>query len=259
MRILIALLTSCFLFTACGGDAATTSSASVTGNADLDGAIAQAEKELGYTSSGTSCLGKEGKSLCDFIDPALIEKYLPAGGEPKGYKDTERSMLSGCAISIEHPTKKVDIKIGTMNMTAPAEYRISLHGINSYENAEKAARRFQGEFKTFTPEEIAETRKRMEEGIQAKVDAGELTEEQGKMSKGFGKMVGKSVWEPVQGVGDLAVWGNVLPEKESPTSGTLAVLHGDTKFSLEVDILESKAASREAAIALAKSIIAQCD
>jgi len=258
MRILIALFTSCFLFTACGGDAAS-SSTSVTGNAELDGAIAQAEKELGYTSSGTSCLSKEGKSLCNFIDPALIKKYLPEGGELKGYKDTERSMLSGCQISIEHPTKTMDIKAGTINMTVPAEYRISLYGINSYESAEKAVRRFRGEFKTFTPEEIAETRKRMEEGIQAKIDAGELTEEQGEMSKGFGKMVGKSVWEPVKGVGDLAVWGNVMPEKESPTQGTLGVLHGDTKFSLEVDLLESKEASRAAAIELAKAIIAACN
>lgn len=259
MRILIALITCCYLFTACGGDAATSPSSSVTGNAEIDGAIAEAEEQLGYTSSGTSCLGKEGASLCDFIDPALIKKYLPAGGELKGYKDTERSMLSGCAISVEHPTKKVELKVGTLNMTTPAEYRISLHGISSYESAEKAVNRFRGEFKTFTAEEIAETRKRMDEGIQAKIDAGEITAEQGEMSKGFGKMVGKSVWKPVQGVGDLAVWGNALPDKEPPTMGTLAVLHGDTKFSLDVDLLDSKEASREAAIALAKAIIAQCD
>lgn len=255
MRLLFALITCCTLLFTCGDDAATTT----TGNAELDGAIANAEKESGYVSSGTSCLGKEGQSLCNFLDAALIEKYLPTGAESKGYKDTERSMLSGCSIAMEHPTKTTNIKAGTISMNVPAEYRISLYGINSYDSPGKATTRFRGEFKTLTPEQIASTREKMEAGIQAKIDAGELTQEQGEMAKGFGKAVGKSVWEPVQGVGDLAVWGNALPEKESPTSGTLAVLHGDTKFSLDVDLLESKAESREAAIALAKSIIARCD
>ena len=40
MRILIALFTSCFLFTACGGDEAILTAG--TGNAELDGAIADA-------------------------------------------------------------------------------------------------------------------------------------------------------------------------------------------------------------------------
>lgn len=257
MRFTIALFTCLSLFTACGGD--TTNSSSSTVTASLDGAVAEAEKQLGYVSSGTSCLSEEGRSLCDFIDPALVKKYFPEGAETEGFQDTKRGMLSNCEISLAHPTKTVDIKVGTMNMSTPAEYVVRLHGVNAYESAEKAVTRFRGEFRTFTPEEIARTREQMEAGVQAKIDAGELTQEQGEMAKGFGKMVGKSTWEPVEGIGDLAVWGNVLPEKESPTSGTLAVLHGDTKFSLDVDLLESKAASREAAIALAKSIIAQCD
>jgi len=55
------------------------------------------------------------------------------------------------------------------------------------------------------------------------------------------------------------VWGNFQPDKEPETSGTMAVLDGDTRFMLEVNTLESKAASKAAATELARPIIAKCD
>lgn len=253
LRYAIILLTCLSLFTACGSDTTPTE------NNTLAETIAAAEEQLGYNSTGTSCLAEKGKSLCDFLDPGLIEQYLPAGAELSGYEDTERGMLSSCGASVEHPTKTMKIGGEKFSMEVPAEYTISLNSINSYDDASKARERFAREYKTLTPEESKRMREQMEAALQDKVEAGELTQEQADLSKGFGKAIGKSVWVAVDGIGDLAVWGNALPDKESPTSGTLAVLVGDTQFSLNVDLLDSKDASKQAAIELAKAVLASCE
>ncbi len=253
LRYVLTLFTCLSLFTACGNDATSAEDDTLTKT------IAEAEEQLGYTAVGTSCLAEEGKSLCDFLDPDLIEKYLPVGAEISGYEDTERGMLSSCGASIAHPTKTMKIGGEKFSMEVPAEYTISLNSINSYDDASKAKARFVREYKTLTPEESKRMREQMEAALQDKVESGELTQEQADLSKGFGKAIGKSVWVAVDGIGDLAVWGNALPDKESPTSGTLAVLVGDTQFSLNVDLLESKEASKQAAIELAEAVLARCE
>ncbi|TXF91479.1 hypothetical protein FUA23_01935 [Neolewinella aurantiaca] len=257
MRTCIVFLSLSFLLSACGSEAS--ADLSVTGNASIDKALAEAETQLGTTSSGSFCLGQEGTSVCDFLDKGLIAGYLPEGAEEKGYKETDRSMLSSCGYSIEHPTKTISLKVAKSVMKVPATYLISLAGISSYDTAEKARSRFLNTYKTFTPEEAADLRKKMEEGIDAKVAKGEITAEQGEMSKGFGGIVGKARWEPVSGVGDLAVWGNSLPDKEPETKGSLAVLRGDTYFTIDVDLLESRAHSKEAALEIARAVLAKCD
>ena len=258
MRTCIALLTFCLLLTACGGDTGATAGES-TGSAPLDKAIADAETALGTTSSGNFCLGQEGKSVCDFLDDDLIMSYLPAGAEKNGYQDTKRGMLSSCGYSVEHPTKTVPLKVGSMNMNVPATYTVALSGINSYDSAKKARSRFQAGYRTMTAEEAAQTRKQLEEGIDAKLAKGEITAEQAKMAKSFGGAVGKANYVAVSGLGDMAVWGNALPDKEPETMGSLIVLSGDTYFSLEVDLLESRAHSKEAAIKIARAALAVCD
>lgn len=246
---LLALLS----LTACGDATSTSGQAGTAVAGELT-----ANTETGYTSSGASCLGEEGRSLCDFFDKDLLATYIP-DAELSGYKDTERKMVSGCGCSTDHPTKTYELKVANSTMRLPSSYIISISGVNSYDNAEKARSRFEGEFKSLTPEEIARTREELEVGIQGRVDRGEMTQEAGDLAKSFGGVVGKSTWKKVTGIGDLAVWGNALPDREPPTMGTLAVLDGDTKFLLNVDLLESKEASKAAAIEMAKAIIASCD
>ena len=220
--------------------------------------MAGADNVTGSVSSGSSCLGVAGKSLCDFFDADLIASYLPEV-EPNGYRDTKRSILSGCGYSKDHSTKTVAIKVGTINMNAPATYVISLNSVRSSKSAAAARSLFNSTYKTMTPAEAEATRERVDAGVQRQLDAGELTAEQAKLAKGFGSMAGKARWEKVSGVGDAAVWGSSDPEREPAQSGVLAVLHGDTQFHLNVDLLESRDHSRAAAVAIAKSIIARCD
>lgn len=252
MRTLLLTFLSALLLTACGGD---TASADGT---DLPSTIAEAEEALGYNNSGPSCLSEEGTSLCDFLTEDMVAKYLPEGFEQSAYKAEERGMLSGCGYSFDHPTKTVELKVGTMTMNLPATYTITLNGVRTAEPG-KGRDRFAGEYRVMSEQEIAATRESMRAGLRAKLDAGEITQEQFEMSSSFGNAIGKSKWEPVEGLGDAAVWGNALPEKEPESMGTLAVLTGDTQFSLAVDLVGTKAESRAAAVELARGILGKCE
>ncbi|MEM6770249.1 MAG: hypothetical protein AAF597_06695 [Bacteroidota bacterium] len=252
IRFTIALLAFAALFTACGGD---------TGGAanTLEATVAKAEKDMGYTNSGPFCLSEAGKSLCDYLEPGLLEKYLPAGAEFGGYKPEGRGMLSSCSVTIAHPSKTMTIGGGAMKMEVPAEYTVTLGSVSTYDEDITPKERFEREYRIISPEEADRLRQQLADAMQQKVKDGEMTQEQADMSSGFGKAIGKSIWEPVSGVGDLAVWGNALPDTDPPTSGTMVVLVGSTQFQLTVDLLESKDNSKAAAMELAKAVIAACE
>lgn len=258
MRLLttLFLLFSFALFSTCGGGDDGTAG-DVQMPTTISEAVTQAENSLGYAADAMSCLAKEGKSVCDFLDESLIAKYLPEGYEQSSYKPEARGLLGGsCGYQMEHPSKKITVGGGSFSMKVPASYTISLSGIAEYQKDPR--QRFRGEYRTMTEAEIAETQARMKAGLKAKLDKGEITQEQYEMASGFGGAVGKSRWEKIEGLGDAAVWGNVLPEREPESSGTLAVLVGNTKFTLDVDLIDSKEKSKAAAIAIARSVIAVC-
>lgn len=203
-----------------------------------------------------SCLHDFTGDLCDLLDPAVAAPFFPGTPERKGYKSGERGMLSSCGLSYESPTETQTLEVGTTTMTVPVSYTVS---INSFEpsEAKDPLARFRSSYKTLTAEEAADVRRKMDEGLKAKRDAGEIDQETYENAKGFSGVVGKATYEDVPGVGTAAAWGGVVM-KQAPNAANLYVLDGDYTFSVAAD-MGSPEQSKAAAIAVAKSILARCD
>ncbi|PHI19089.1 hypothetical protein CEQ90_14325 [Lewinellaceae bacterium SD302] len=251
MRILALL----FLLTgllACGGESA----ASKTGNY-LNETMTEAEAALGYSASSFGCLTEEGPSLCTFLDETLIRKYLGDDYEEMPYKATERGMLSTCSYQREDQDRMVTVKAGTMSMEVPATLTISLNGVREMKG--DALSRFKNEYRTLTEKETERVQTEMKAALAEKVKRGEITEEQAEMAGSFGGAIGKARYAPVDGLGDHAVWGNALPDREPESSGSLYVLSGNTTFAVNVDLTTTKEEARAAAIEIARSVMGKCD
>lgn len=64
---------------------------------------------------------------------------------------------------------------------------------------------------------------------------------------------GSMRFEPIDGIGDMASWGG------PGGGGTLYVLDGDTKFEIASSVSADESENREAAIRLARAVMAACD
>jgi len=243
MHKLLSLFTLSLIFFACGGEPATT-----------DGTTMEASTST--PKNHRSCLHDFTGDLCDLLDPAVVEPFFPGAPEKKSYKSTERSSLSSCGLSYESPTETQVLEAGTLKMTVPVSYTVTINSFRASKAKDPLAR-FRSTYKTLTAEEAADVRKKMDEGLQAKLDAGEIDQETFENAKGFGGLVGKATYEEVPGLGTAAAWGGVVM-KQAPHAADLYVLDGDYTFTVAAD-MGSREKSKSAAIAVAKSILARCD
>ncbi|MDX1604605.1 MAG: hypothetical protein R3202_00350, partial [Candidatus Competibacterales bacterium] len=110
---------------------------------------------------------------------------------------------------------------------------------------------FRTAYRTPTEEEKAEIEKQLAEQIEKEDAAEDLTDEQKNMGKGIvGGAVGNMKYEAVDGLGRAAAWGK----------SHLVVLHHDTKFQVDViDAYEESEKNRQAAIEIAKAVLANCE
>lgn len=222
--------------------------------AGTEGAVLEASAPA--QKNNRSCLHDFTGDLCDLLDPAVVEPFFPGTPEKKGYKSTERGTLSSCGFTYESPTETQTLEVGTMKMTVPVSYGLSINSFSA-SKAEDPLARFRSSYKTLTAEESADVREKMNEGLKAKLDAGEIDQETYENAKGFGGVVGKAIYEDVPGLGTAAAWGGV-PMKQTPHASNLYVLDGDYTFSVAAD-MGSLEKSKAAAIVVAKSILARCE
>lgn len=250
MRYLTVFALLFFAF-ACGSDGAE------GGTTTLAEAMDEAEAAIGSNPAAASCLGKEGRSVCDFLPDDVLAKYLPEGYEKNGYKDTERKMTSACGVQMDHPTKTRKLTVPGMTMDVPVSYNITLFNITTPEK--NAAQQFSRAYKTMTDAEKAELQARAKEEMDKKIAAGKITKEQAELAGGFLNMAGKAEYQLVEGIGDKAVSGGVRIKAAGDTYEELHVLTGGTYFTLKVDLGESRQHSMEAAKEIAQAIVAICD
>ena len=145
-------------------------------------------------------------------------------------------------------------------MELPLMNSISLYSMEVIK-AEDPLENFKTTYKILTDEEREKLMIQLREGLKAKLDAGEITEEQYDMSQGFTGVFAKLNYQNIdEKVGDIAIW-DATRTKISPVSmGALVVQYGKVRFRINVDVGgENDEASKALAIKVAQSIIASCD
>lgn len=244
MYRLLSLSCCCFFLFACGDTSVT-----------ADGTTAAVTTSA--PANHRSCLNDFTGDLCDLLQLEDVADLFPGTPERKAYKSTERKSTSSCGLSFESPTETRVMDLGTMKMTVPVDYSVAILSFKASKSDDPLAR-FRSTYKTLTPEEIAATRKKMEEGLKAKFDAGEIDQETYDAARKFDSVIGKATYENVPGIGTAAVWGG-YPTKGTPAAGDLYVLDGDYTFSVNATMGENRADSKAAAIAVAKAVLARCE
>ncbi|MEN8149686.1 MAG: hypothetical protein ABFS86_07670 [Planctomycetota bacterium] len=114
--------------------------------------------------------------------------------------------------------------------------------------------RFRNSYKTMTPEEKAQAKEAFERAMAAKVESGEVSRDGKKIGTSTtGSMVDSLRFDAVDGVGTAAAWGG------TKDSIGLKVLDVDWEFEVVANVSDDETKNREAAIALAKRILANAE
>jgi hypothetical protein len=149
------------------------------------------------------------------------------------------------------------IQVGANAMEFPHDNQVSISNMQNLSQQEYGPKNgkdyVEANYRSISKEEMAAAQQRMQEQIQSRVEKGELTAEQAKLAGGLGgDIMGKErIVETIEDLGDAARW--------TASDNTLAVGHGDLYFTLFVDISDDKTQNRNQAIALAQSILKECD
>jgi hypothetical protein len=110
---------------------------------------------------------------------------------------------------------------------------------------------FRNAYRAMTEEEKERAKAAFEKAMAEKVESGEVTRDGSKLGTGMaGSMVDSLRFETVEGVGTAAAWGG------TKDSIGLKVLDGNWEFEIVANISADEGQNREAAIALAKRILA---
>ena len=114
---------------------------------------------------------------------------------------------------------------------------------------------FKQQFRNIEGKEKEDLISKTKEKIDEKED---MSDDKKGMAKGFANMIGKTHYEEVSGVGEMATWQTIDMKMVSKSTGTLIVQNGKERFELEVDMAESNEKSKSVAIELAKKILENC-
>ncbi len=145
-------------------------------------------------------------------------------------------------------------------MELPLMNSISLYSMEIVK-ADNLIENFNSAYKILTDEERKKLMEQLREGLKAKLDAGEITEEQYNMSQGFTGVFAKLNYQKIdEKVGDIAIWDATRTKLNPVSMGALIVQYGKVRFKLNVDVGgKNDEASKALAIKVAQSIIANCN
>lgn len=247
-RIVLLLSLLLALLNACGESSSATVASTDTPSADV--AAASSDYDL-------SCMLEEGRSICDFLDPEVVFQFLPREAEQTKYRDLKRGSMASCGYA--YPTgKNYTVRVVGQNITAGHDMSIGIFGVKQSRSSDPLAG-FKATYRSMGEEEVAAKKKQMQDDIQKKIDAGELDKTAGELAGGFTNQIRTTKYEPVEGLGTAATWDISEDERKVPTIGTLYVLAGDVIFGITADMTTSKEDSKQAAIAVARAVLASCD
>jgi hypothetical protein len=219
---------------ACGGESAGTAGE----GSEASGATAAAE-----TSGAGSCVADYADSPCSLLTAELARREFP-----QAPADLEPEVAgSVCELSWESErTRQMDV--GSRTMEVPDDDQLSLGWIETYQ--ERPAEQFRRAYLP-TQEEMERGAEMMQEEFEERAEERGLSESQEEAGQELGEAVASgNRFEPVDAVGDQASWNARFNE--------LNVLQGNAKFRVAARVSASEEENRQAAVDLAKAVMAAC-
>ncbi|MDX1583111.1 MAG: hypothetical protein R3338_05865 [Thermoanaerobaculia bacterium] len=209
----------------------------------------------------SSCLQayKEERPTCDLVSLETMQSIFPDANEIEvrgadSAPEPVRKMFKGrCTwswdtdrtVTIEHELPTGDVLSGEQQVSA----QVIVGGISKM-----SLKTFRTAYRTPTEEEKAEIEERFAQQVEKEEAAEDLTDEQKDLGEEIvGNATSEMKYEAVDGLGRAAAWGKV-------GSSQLVVLHRDTKFQVDViDAYEEGEKNKQAAIEIARAVLANCE
>lgn len=227
--------------TACGGESAAPSSAQVATPA-----------KASVPSSVSSCMARAIEAPCDVLTEAVIRAALPQVTQAL---TQSADNVAGAACTLTWTAgRQTTLKAGQMTMDVPVDDSVRLSSVRRLDGRDAPAAFFARAHRTPDAEQKARAIAAANAELDKRVEAGEIAAEHENLGKDFAaNLMNKITWDAVDGLGDAAAWGGVGRFK------TLDVLMGDVQVSLLADTSNEETERRDASIAVARALIAQCD
>ncbi len=219
------------------------------------------EKEPGGSSGGaggggSSCLAKYDNNIGDVLTKERLAGLVDISGVEPKQEIMPKGMVKN--VTWSWPSDRIRIiTIGGNEMEVPVQNTVRVSSLKVLDNEKygpKDGKTYvEQNYRSISEEEMKEIEANMQKSLDEKVKKGELTEEQAKMAGGLGGgLMGKErIVETIENVGDACRW--------TASDNLLAVGHRNVFFSITVDVSADSAVNREKAIALAKTILAECE
>lgn len=207
--------------------------------------------------SDGACIAEKIQSPQTILTQSMVESLVSPGQQELDKSVSENNKRSEWnSVEYRWDTGR---KFTTQGMTLSATNIIALSDIEIVK-ADDPIADFKTTYKVPTAEEREALTLKMTEQLKAKLDAGEITQEQFEISKGFTGVFSRLNYQPIdEKVGDIAVWDATKTKLTPASQGTLIVQFGKVRFQINVDVGgEDDSASQSMAIKIAQKIIQSC-
>ncbi len=236
--VLVVMVALIGMTTACSGGTSSEPAISDTGGTEAG-------------SGGSSCLGEYTDKICELLTEEMVRAQFPE--MPEEFKTSTRTTGFNMCNYNWMGSRKGSREVGGMVIEYELKDVVSIQFLKVLKQEDPLAF-FHNSYRTLTPEEKEKQAESFREQMDKQAKKAELSEEGQEMGEALGTgILNSQKYESVDGVGTAAAWGGMAGQK------SLQVLHHDTKFELLVDVYEEEARNLEAAVALARKILAFCD
>lgn len=201
------------------------------------------------------CISNYIKKPSDLLTEAMVQPY--AEGELELNELAGNSLtnkMNECAYQWNSGLTRT-LNIGEKVMNVPRHYYIRVHQIEVLD-LENPIANFKKSYQNISDEERA----KLNEALKSKIDESDKpSDAQKELGKDLIGLLGKVLYEEVNGIGDLATWSMVYNKMSLASEGELIVQYGKERFLVGVDLGGKDASkSKAAAIEIAKQLLANC-
>lgn len=240
-KILMTVMVSLSVLSGCGGK---------DGGADAAGGGGAPKKV------GVSCLAKFESDIAAILPLEVLAEVVDFGGETPEAEVMNFRSNKGVSWSWKGGrTRSVQVMGQTMDLPVDDQLAVTYFKVlDKAEYGPKDGKTYvEQNYRSISKEEMARIQEGMKAQLQAKVEKGELTQEQADLAGGMGGgFMGKErIVEAVEGVGDAARWTAV--------DRTLAVGHRNVSFLVYADLSADEGVNRDTAVALARRLLKDCN
>ena len=206
----------------------------------------------GTASAAANCIADAAEAPCQLLDEATLRAALPGLPDTVNQEQATLGRQLECRYSWSGGRQQ-SVQIGAMSMEVETDDQVTLSNIRPLE-VDDPVQTFRFSHRTPDAEQQAQmnamARERADEALKDKQLSDGAAEA---VRSAAGSMASKIQWESIEGLGDAAAWGGLGRFK------LLEVLVGNTTFSIDAQVANAETDRRDAAVAVARAIVARCD